>query len=90
VSREVDKLKEEVALADKAKRAHTTYLGDFFAEERLAIFNRFSNADMDTDTLLNIKHAQMALDNLEQVTLSQIETGQLAQQMLVEINEPTG
>ena len=82
MSREEEQLEREVILGEKAERAYTAYLQDLFASERLDIFNRFCCADTDPDTLANVKHEQMALDNLEQVTLTHIETGKMAKQQL--------
>lgn len=71
-------LNEQIRIANKAESAHTGYLADMFAKHRLTIFNRFSSSTLDPDELLSIKHAQIALDNLENVILSDIESGKLA------------
>jgi len=80
-------LEREVHEASKAKVAYDSYLETFFEEERLNIFNRFCNSDMDSDTLLNVKHAQMALDNLEQAVLTVIDSGKMANRSLQNYNK---
>jgi len=76
------KLKDEIRLADSARHAYNAYLESYFAKERLSIFSSFCSSNTDRDTLVTIKHAQMALDSLETSVLQDIETGKLAAIML--------
>lgn len=76
------KLELEVYNAKVAKHAYDNYLNKQFEKERLELFNQFCNASVDSGELITIKHAQMALDGLEQRTLTIIESGKLATQQL--------
>jgi hypothetical protein len=74
----VEQLKNEVHLADIANRSYESYLKDHVEKKRLKIFEMFCNTTTDVDSMLTLKHAQMALDDIEQDTLSIISTGKLA------------
>lgn len=80
----MSKLDDEVSLGEVAKKAHSSYLEGYFAQERLNIFNAFCNAPNVPDVLISLKHSQEALDTLEEITLTQIETGRLASIMIAD------
>lgn len=82
-----DKLRDEVRRAQIVENVHNIYLDDFFARERLNIFNKFNSVSATADILIGIKYEQMALDNLEQIVLTEIETGKLASKMLADYDE---
>lgn len=82
-----DRLQLEISRAKIVEHAYDTFLEDFFSSERLNIFNKFSHVNSVDGILMGIKHEQMALDNLEQTVLTEIETGRLATQMLNDLNE---
>ena len=76
-----DKLLNEVNLGRIAKHSYDTYLKRYIEKKRLIIFNEFCS-NGDPDMLIYIKQRQVALDELEQDTISAIDTMALAEKQL--------
>ena len=76
-----NKLMEEISKGNVAKHVYDSYLKNYIEAKRLAIFNEFCSCG-ESDKLVFIKQRQVALDELEQDTITTIETMMLAQKQL--------
>lgn len=86
----IEKLNEEVDLANRAEHAYTLFIKPFIQRKKDQLFEAFeATAISDTESLKEIKLMSVALSALDSEILSVIDTGKMASLSLNE-NEDKG
>jgi hypothetical protein len=77
-------LQEEVNIGNRAQQAYDIYLKDYFDKFQSNVAKQLYVSDLACDDILVIKYQITAIKALEEIILSDIETGQLAFKQLSE------
>lgn len=79
----VERLSDEVDLANRAEIAYRSFILPFIKDKKDQLFDAFESASIsDTESLKEIKLMSLALSALEAEILSVIDTGKLASEAL--------
>ena len=80
-----DKLRDEVALAGRARKAYELFIKGFIEQKREDLFEVFCDLqNTDTEGLIEVKRMLSAINALEMDVRNVLDTGKLAQTMLNE------